>query len=77
MLKQRANLLLSLALFGCCGLWKPSKQSHYSGYVLTCPGKVWESIIILDDPPLHVTDPVACGPAVLVTSDFPLKLRVF
>jgi hypothetical protein len=47
------------------------------GYVLTCAGEVQESVIVHDDPPMHVVGPIARGPAVSVTIDLALKLRVF
>jgi hypothetical protein len=63
MFKQRTDLPLSSVLFGRCGLCEPTKQSHSSSYDLTCPGEVWESIIVLDDPSVHVVGPVARGSA--------------
>jgi hypothetical protein len=47
------------------------------GYVLTCAGEVQEYVIVLDDPLVHVVGPIARGPAVSVTIDLALKLRVF
>jgi hypothetical protein len=43
------------AIFGCCRLQESSEQGHSGSYVLACPGEVREILIILDDPPIHVT----------------------
>jgi hypothetical protein len=41
--------------------WAPRalKQSCHPSYVLACPSEVWESVIILDDSPMHVAVPSA------------------
>jgi hypothetical protein len=36
---------------------------------------VWETVVVLDNPSVHVTSPDACAPAVRATSDFTLELR--
>jgi hypothetical protein len=36
---------------------------------------VWETVVVLDNPSVHVTSPDACAPVVRATSDFTLELR--
>jgi hypothetical protein len=44
------------AIFGCFGLWEPSEQGRRDSYVLACSDEVREIPVVLDDPPVHVTD---------------------
>jgi hypothetical protein len=76
-LEQHADLPLSSALIRRCGPWEPSKQSHCSSYVLTCPSEVRESIIILNDPSVNVMGFVARRSTVSAMSDLVLELCMF
>jgi hypothetical protein len=57
------------------GLWEPSEKGCHGSYVLAHPGKVRESIIILDDPPVHVAGHRACTSTVFAAFDLALELR--
>jgi hypothetical protein len=62
-------------IFGCRGLWEPSEQGRRDSYVLACSGEVWEILVVLDDPPVHVAGDGACTPTVSMTFDLALELR--
>jgi hypothetical protein len=66
---------MGLVVFRRCGLWEASEQGHGGGNVLARLGEVWETVVVLDNPPVHVASPDACAPAVRATSDFTLELR--
>jgi hypothetical protein len=53
-LEQRVDLTLCLASLEHHRLWEPSEQSCHRSYVLAHLGEAWESVIILDDSPVHV-----------------------
>jgi hypothetical protein len=46
--------MLCLVSLGRHELQEPSEQSRHCGYVLARPGEARESVIILDDSPVHV-----------------------
>jgi hypothetical protein len=56
-LEQCAYLVLRLASLKRRRLREPSEQSRYCGYVLTCPSKAWEAVIVLDDSSMRATGP--------------------
>ena len=61
----------------CRELWKPSEQGHHGSDVLACMGEVWESFVVLDDPPVHVTGHGARTPTISAALDLSLELRAF
>ena len=67
---------MSSALIGRRGLWHASDHCRHRGYVLTGVGKVWEAIVILDDPPVYVMGHGTCVPSVRAVSDLMLELRL-
>ena len=61
------------AILECRRLWKPPEQGRRNIDVLACPGEVWEGLVVLDDPPVHVAGHDARTSTVSVA----LKLRAF
>ena len=53
------------------------RQEVSSSDVLTCPGEMRECLIVLDDPPVHVTGHGTCVPLVFVALDLAIELRAF
>jgi hypothetical protein len=45
-------------------------------YVLACPGEVWQTLVVLDDPPVHVMDDGTHTPTISTVFDLMLELRV-
>jgi hypothetical protein len=41
-------------IFGHCELRDPLEQGRHGSYVLACLSEVWEILVILNDPPVHV-----------------------
>ena len=64
-------------LIGSHGPRKPTEQGCRSSDVLARPGKVWEGLITLDDPPIHVMGHGTCTPIVSVALDLSIELCVF
>ena len=69
--------MMGPTILGCRGLRKPSEQGHHGSDVLACLGEVWEGLIILDDPPVHITAHSLRTPTVSVALDLSLELRTF
>ena len=53
------------------------RQEVSSSDVLTCPGEMRECLIVLDDPPVHVTGHGACAPSVSMALNLAIELCVF
>ena len=64
-------------IFRCRRLREPSEQSHRGSDVLACPGEVWERLIVLDDPSVHVTGHGACASSVSMALELTIELRAF
>ena len=56
---------------------KPPEQGRCGSDVLAYPGEVWEGLIVLDDPPVHVEGHGVCTPIVFMALDLSLELRTF
>ena len=68
---------MDLTVFGRCGPRKPPEQGRHGSDVLAHPGEVWEDIIILDDPPIHVAGHGACAPTVSTVLYLLIGLHAF
>ena len=64
-------------ILGHRGPQNPSELGRCGGDVLACPGEVWEGLIILDDPLVHITSHGACTPTVSMVLDLSLELHAF
>jgi hypothetical protein len=53
-LEQRVDLTMGPVISRYYELREPSEQGHDGGNVLACPNEVWETDIVLDDPPIYV-----------------------
>jgi hypothetical protein len=67
--------MMGLVIFGFCRLWEPLKQGCRGSNVLASPSKVWEVLVVLDDPSVHITGDGVCTPIVSVASYLALKLH--
>ena len=65
------------SILGRHRIWKPPEQGCHSSDILACLDKVRERLIILDDPPVHVTGHGACASPVSVALDLVIELCAF
>ena len=76
-LEQRANLTVGPSILGRHRHWKPPEQGYHSRDVLACPGKVWERLIVLGDPLIHIMGQGMCAPPFSMALDLSLELHAF